>query len=140
MSNQTKCRNQWAEINDPRSQDGLEALRAIVSNAKPLPGSLMGQVESKARLILTGRLQSTPIEATIAKLKQIDSHLYEKVVRFYEEQGFADSELATVKEIIRILMASHAGQDFYIPRSLLTDEEYKCARIIRLSGTSPYGL
>lgn len=42
MSNQTKCRNQWAEINDPHSLDGLDALRAIVSNAKPLPGSLMG--------------------------------------------------------------------------------------------------
>lgn len=97
-------------------------------------------MESKARLILTGRLQSTSVEATIAKLKQIDSRLYEKVAHFYEEQGFADNERVTIKEIIRILMASHSGQDFYIPRTFLTDEEYKCARIIRLSGTSPYGL
>ena len=140
MFEQPKCRNQWAEINDPHSLDGLDALRTIMSNAKPLPGFLMEKMESKARLILTGRLQSMPIEGAIAKLKQIDSRLYEDVTHFYEKQGFADSERVTVKEIIRILMASHAGQDFYIPCSFLTEEEYKCARIVRLSGTSFHGL
>lgn len=136
--------NQWALVNDRCSLQGIEAKYQRAAEAPPIPRSLARRVRAKASLILTENLQRITVKGAIERFKRVAPDVYEEVHEFFalnidDEFGVLDFEAPTIREIIRILMSSEVGRDFYIPRSHFFPWKYQRYGIVRLDGTSPFG-
>lgn len=135
--------NQWALVNDIRSQDGVDAKHKRIAQAPPLPYYLETRVQANAPLILTAKRNIMTVEVVIEQFKKVAPGIYKEIFKFFDSNlvsEFDEPEEATVREIIYILMFSSAGFDFFIPRSQFLPWHYKHYNIARLDGTSPHGL